>query len=88
MVPSLLVFACAAIVFTLGIVHRFFTFVGTKLGPRDPELEARMKAVAPVITRQTSMWKAWIGFNASHSFGAILFGALYGYLTLTQSALL
>ena len=25
------------------------------------------------------MWNAWIGFNASHSFGAILFGLFYLY---------
>jgi hypothetical protein len=30
-----------------------------------------------VLTRQTSMWDAWIGFNASHSLGAILLAALY-----------
>ncbi len=34
------------------------------------------------------MWKAWIGFNASHSFGAILFGAVYGYLALAHEAFL
>ena len=34
------------------------------------------------------MWKAWIGFNASHSLGAILFGAVYGYLSLAHSAFL
>jgi hypothetical protein len=30
------------------------------------------------------MWKAWIGFNATHSFGLILFGAVYGYLGLMR----
>lgn len=34
------------------------------------------------------MWKAWAGFNASHSMGAILFGLIYGYLALMQGALL
>lgn len=34
------------------------------------------------------MWKAWIGFNASHSYGALLFGAVYGYLALVHSAFL
>lgn len=34
------------------------------------------------------MWRAWIGFNASHSFGAILFGALYGYLAICHSTFL
>ena len=31
------------------------------------------------------MWKGWIGFNATHSFGLILFGAVYGYLALVHS---
>lgn len=34
------------------------------------------------------MWRAWIGFNASHSFGLILFGALYGYLAICHTAFL
>jgi hypothetical protein len=84
----LLVFASASIVFTLGTLHLILTFTGPKLRPRDPELEVRMKAVSPVITRETTMWKAWIGFNASHSYGAMLFGAVYGYLALAHSALL
>jgi hypothetical protein len=34
------------------------------------------------------MWKAWIGFNASHSCSAILFGLVYGYLALVQGSFL
>ena len=34
------------------------------------------------------MWKAWVGFNASHSFGAILFGLIYGYLAIFNSEFL
>ena len=34
------------------------------------------------------MWKAWIGFNASHSMGLILFGLVYGYLALAQKEIL
>ncbi len=34
------------------------------------------------------MWKAWVGFNASHSLGAILFGAVFSYLALEQPGLL
>ena len=41
-----------------------------------------------VITRETTMWKAWVGFNASHSYGALLFGAIYGYLALAHSPFL
>lgn len=31
------------------------------------------------------MWKAWVGFNASHSYGLILFGAVYGHLAVEHS---
>ena len=78
----------AAILLLLGLLHLVYTVQGVKLLPRDRDLKARMQAVAPVITRETTMWKAWIGFNASHSYGAILFGAVYGYLALVHSAFL
>jgi hypothetical protein len=47
-----------------------------------------MQAVSPVISRETTMWKAWVGFNASHSMGAMLFGLIYGYLAWSHSELL
>ena len=86
--PALLVAAGAAIVLILGVLHLVLTFHGPTLRPRDPALEASMRTVHPVITRQTTMWKLWIGFNASHSASAILFGSVYGYLALLQPALL
>ena len=86
--PSLLIAASAAIILLLGIAHLVFTFYGPKLQPRDAALTARMKEVSPVLTRQTTMWKAWIGFNASHSNGAIFFGLIYGYLALEHASFL
>ena len=47
-----------------------------------------MEEVAAVISSETTMWKAWVGFNASHSIGAILFGAVYAYLALLHPAFL
>lgn len=72
----------------LGLVHLAYTYFGDKLHPRDTDLLARLKTTSPVISRQTSVWKAWIGFNASHSLGAILFGLIFGYLALQQPMLL
>jgi hypothetical protein len=85
--PSLIA-ASAAIILLLGLIHLAYTFSGTKLHPRDAALQARLKEVSPIITRETTMWKAWIGFNASHSYGAILFGLVYGYLALAHSSFL
>jgi len=75
-------------VLLLGLVHLLYTFRGRRLHPRDADLEARMRDAPLVMTRRTTMWRAWIGFNASHSFGAMSFGAIYGYLSLAHGALL
>jgi hypothetical protein len=85
---SWLVAASAAIVLLLGLLHLLYTFHGDKLWPREAALKTRMQEVSPIITRETTMWKTWIGFNASHSYGAILFGLIYGYLSLAHGAFL
>ncbi len=78
----------ASVILVLGVIHLAYTFRGNRLTPRDPELQARMREVSPVISRETTMWKAWIGFNASHSYGAILFGLIYAYLAIVHADLL
>lgn len=78
----------ALVVLTLGVLHLIYTFSGPKLTPRDPALQARMNEIHLVITRQTTVWRAWIGFNASHSMGAILFGLVYGFLANAYPELL
>jgi hypothetical protein len=83
-----LILISASIVGLLGSAHLLLTFFGPKLRPRDPALQMQMQQVHPVITRQTTMWRAWLGFNASHSLGAMLFGLLYGRLALVHPALL
>jgi hypothetical protein len=80
--------ASAALLLVLGSLHLFYTFSGTKFEPRDKDLLQRMARTSPVISRKTTMWKAWVGFNASHSFGAILFGLVYGQMAIAQSQLL
>lgn len=47
-----------------------------------------MQEGRPQLTRETTLWRAWIGFNASHSLGAIVFGLIYGYLALAAPQLL
>lgn len=66
-----LVAASAAIVLLLGLVHLLYTFHGAKLHPRDATLMVAMRQVSPVLTRQTTMWKAWVGF----ALAAIVTGA-------------
>ncbi|MBC7995042.1 MAG: hypothetical protein H7Z15_17570 [Rhizobacter sp.] len=85
MASQILMACSAAILLALGSLHLFYTFYGSKLTPRDPALQAEMARVAPIISRETTMWKAWVGFNASHSFGAMLFGLVYGQLAIVHS---
>ena len=86
--PQMLMAASALVILSLGSIHLLYTFRGNKLYPRDTHLERQMRVVAPVISSQTSMWNAWIGFNASHSYGAVFFGLIYGYLALAQAEIL
>lgn len=78
----LLICASAAIVLLLGSAHLAYTFIGRRLHPRADRVRLAMAAEPLVISRATTVWRAWIGFNASHSQGAILFGLVYGYLAL------
>jgi hypothetical protein len=75
--PQILIIIGAAIFGILGALHLFFTFFGHKLEPFDSNVVDAMKGTNPRLTRETTMWKAWIGFNASHSLGAILVAAFY-----------
>jgi hypothetical protein len=86
--PACLIAAAGAIFLLLGSLHLAITFRGPSMLPRDRELRARMEAVAPVISRETTMWRAWLGFNASHGLGAMSFGAAYLDLALARPALL
>ncbi len=61
----------------LGFIHLFYTFFTDKFSPRDPRVADAMKGTSLQLTRETTLWKAWIGFNASHSLGAILLAAVY-----------
>ena len=84
----ILIAASACVLGTLGSLHLLYTFHGNKLHPRDPAVREAMQRTNPVITRQTSVWRATKGFNASHSLGIIAFALVYGYLALWRSDVL
>ena len=88
MLAQALVVIGAGITLLLGSAHLLFTFYGPKLKPRDPSLQPHMEQAQLALTRETTVWKAWLGFNASHSLGAMLFGIVYAYLAIAHSAFL
>jgi len=65
----------------LGLIHAIFTLQDIRrprrLVPDDPAVAAAMTRSSVRLARGgTTMWRAWVGFNLSHSLGAIVFGAL------------
>ena len=88
LIARLLILASSAIFLVLGMLHLLITHRGPRLKPKDQLLYAQMKSVSPVISSQTTMWKAWVGFNDSHSIGLLLFASIYGYLAIEHSELL
>ena len=88
MAARILMVFSASIVLTLGVLHLVSTFRGPGLTPRDHALQISMSQSSPVMTKETTMWRCWVGFNASHSLGLILFGSVFGYLALAHGQLL
>lgn len=72
----------AVIALGLGTAHMALTFVGSRLKPRPRELEESMRQARLGITRETNLWRVWLGLNSTHSLGLLLFGLTYGYLAL------
>lgn len=64
----------------LGSLHLYYTLFTNKFASRSEALNESMRKAHPILTRQTTMWKAWIGFNASHSSGAIFIGVINFYV--------
>jgi len=74
MIAQILWIIGAFIVLTLGTFHLAYTFFTDKFSSRNANVVEEMKNSYPRLTNKTTLWKAWIGFNASHSTGAIFIG--------------
>jgi hypothetical protein len=78
----------SAIFLILGAIHLVYTFFTDKFSSKNTQVVEQMKNSFPVLTKQTTIWKAWTGFNASHSAGAIFMGLINIYLAAGQFMLL
>ncbi len=85
---TLLLLSACAVLGGFGAVHLLYTYRGHRLEPRDPDLRAAMERSHLVITRQTTVWRAGKGFNASHSLGMLAVALIYGDLALLQPQVL
>lgn len=72
--PSRYLFLAGAAPFILlGAAHAWHTPVHSDerkgLSPRDPSVADAMRGTTPRLTDRTDLWRAWVGFNYSHSLG-------------------
>ena len=70
--------AGSGIFLLLGAVHGLLTLRDlrnpTNFTPTDPAVREAMEGARLAIHPHANIWKAWIGFNLSHSLGLLLFG--------------
>ena len=88
MASKILMALSAGIVFVLGVLHLIYTFSGSGLLPHDPGLQATLSQAHLSITKETTVLRAWTGFNASHGIGLLFFGLIFSFLALSHNELL
>lgn len=82
MIAKILWLMGSSIFLVLGSIHLYYTFFTSKFKARNKDVVTGMKSTSPVLTADTTMWNAWIGFNASHSAGAIFIALINIILAL------
>lgn len=74
----------AIVVGYLGGSHLLMLFRTPKLHPSDAALTEQMSRATIPLSDATTVGRLWVGFNASHSLGALGFGVTYAYLGLAE----
>jgi hypothetical protein len=94
MIIATLLGLAGSIYLLLGALHALYTWLDTRVPrrivPDDPAVIAAMRNSKIRLARgQSTMWQGWVGFNFSHSLGAVFFGAAICFIagTLGTSAL-
>lgn len=77
--PGTLLLLAGAIFSLLALLHAGYTLLDLatprRLVPTDPAVIAAMEGTTVRLSRgRSTMWQSWVGFNLSHSLGALLFG--------------
>ena len=84
---TVLIGAAGAIYLMLGLGHGLLTLLDVvrprTFTPVDENVRLAMQGEPIRLNPHTDLWRAWLGFNLSHSMGVVLFG---GILTVIGSA--
>jgi hypothetical protein len=80
-VIAILLFLGGGVFGLLGTLHAIYTLLDLRnprrLVPADPSVaQAMANSALRLSGGRTDMWRAWIGFNFSHSLGVLLTAAL------------
>ncbi len=88
---QLLIIAGSGIFLFLGTLHGLLTFRDfgnpRAFTPKDAGLRTAMQQATVALHPKINLWKAWMGFNLSHSLGIVMFGAAFLYLGIFYSPL-
>ena len=80
-IAQILVVLGASILLILGVLHGVLTLQDLRdsrtFTPSDPALRSAMQESSIAVDPHTNLWKAWLGFNLSHSLGLVMFGVLF-----------
>lgn len=70
----------------LGLLHTVYTIADSysprRLVPYKSGVMGLMKESTLALTKETDMWRAWLGFNISHGVGMLFFSVTYLYLSI------
>ena len=69
------------ILMIMGTLHLYGTLFTPFMHPRNEKLIPEMKLATLKMSDKLTLWKSWIGFNATHSAGVIFLGASNLYIT-------
>jgi hypothetical protein len=76
MAAQILWITASSVYIILATLHLLYTFFTDKFLAKDRNTVEMMKQTHPLLTNKTTMWKAWMGFNGSHSAGGIFLGCI------------
>jgi hypothetical protein len=81
----------ASIFLLLGLIHGVLTLRDLDnprtFTPLNVELRHAMQNSPIAIDPSTNLWRAWLGFNLSHSLGIIFFGSTFLYIGINHPLL-
>jgi hypothetical protein len=81
----------SSIFLLLGVIHGVLTLKDISdprmFTPLDSALREAMQKSAIAIHPNTNLWRAWLGFNLSHSLGITFFGITFLYIGIDQPSL-